>query len=95
MLVHGPGVPWYVMLAKDRYKYVRTLIEGEVEELYDLDADPAEVTNLAFNKEHFATVQRFRNAAIDELKRTDAGMVQKLPQVRPLISLTTSRRNHE
>lgn len=80
-LFHGPGVPWYVMLSKGRYKYIRNLVEGEVEELYDLDQDPEELTNLALDQSHLETLRMFRSATIAELRRTDAGLVNDLPTV--------------
>jgi arylsulfatase A-like enzyme len=79
-LLHGPGVPWYVMLAKVKFKYVRTLIEGEPEELYDLEADPEELINLARKKSHRQILQRYRQATIAELKRTEAGFVDHMPK---------------
>jgi len=79
-LYHGPGVPWFVMLAQGRYKYIRTLIEGEPEELYDLQSDPDELTNLALNDRHAATLRRLRAAAIAELRRTEAGFAGQLPR---------------
>lgn len=80
-LYHGPGVPWYVMLSQGRYKYIRNLIAGETEELYDLKEDPHELTNLASRAEHANRLKRFRQSAIDELTRTDAAMVKHLPPV--------------
>ena len=80
-LYHGPGVPWYVSLSEGRYKYIRTLIAGETEELYDVASDPHELTNLASEQQHRKRLQRFRAAAIIELKRTDAKMVDNLPPV--------------
>ena len=44
-------VPWWVSLAKGRYKYIRTLVEGEIEELYDLEKDPLEKENLSDKKQ--------------------------------------------
>ena len=35
------------MVAEGRYKYIRNLIKGEMEELYDLQRDPEELVNLA------------------------------------------------
>ena len=75
------GVPWWVSLRQDRYKYVRTLIEGEIEELYDLVNDPHELTNLALKRAHAATLRDFRKAAVAELRRTGAGMVDNLPAI--------------
>ena len=80
-LYHGPGVPWYVLYAQGQYKYVRTLIEGEIEELYHLDNDPNELVNLALLPENQQLLAKFRDATIAELKRTDAGMVENLPVV--------------
>ena len=80
-LYHGPGIPWYVMLSEGNMKYVRNLIEGEVEELYDVSKDPDELKNLALEQEYQSLLVQFREAAIDELKRTDAAMVDSLPDV--------------
>ncbi|MEO0447066.1 MAG: sulfatase-like hydrolase/transferase [Verrucomicrobiota bacterium] len=78
-LYHGPGIPWYVMISKGDLKYVRTLIEGETEELYDMQVDPGELTNLAGMPDHQAALARMRSAAIEELKRTNAGFVDSMP----------------
>lgn len=75
----GPGVPWYLLLTKGNYKYIRTLIEGEMEELYDLKKDPEELDNLALKPEFAETLSKFREATLEELKRTDAGMLKNLP----------------
>jgi WD40 repeat protein/beta-lactamase regulating signal transducer with metallopeptidase domain len=69
---HKRGIPWYLMLAEGRYKYIRTLEAGEPEELYDLLDDPA----------HRATLRKLRAAAIAELKRTGAKMIDTLPPVK-------------
>ena len=65
---------------KDQWKYIRTLIEGEVEELYDLEADPEELTNLARDPAFGETVIELREKLVAELKRTDAGMADGLPE---------------
>ena len=80
---HKTGIPWYLMLAQGRHKYIRTLEANEPEELYDLQADPEELTNLASEPQHAATVKKLRDAAIAELSRTGAKMVDSLPAVKP------------
>jgi len=80
-LYHGPGIPWYVMLARGNYKYVRTLVAGETEELYDISRDPAELINLAAEPKHQQRLRQMRQEAVEELRRTDAGFVDDLPAV--------------
>lgn len=78
-LYHGPGIPWYVMLSEGRFKYIRNLVAGETEELYDQKADPDELVNLASDPKHGDLLLKMRQSAIDELKRTNAGLVNNLP----------------
>jgi arylsulfatase A-like enzyme len=73
------GVPWWVSLRQGRYKYIRTLEEGEIEELYDLQNDPEELTNLALDARHAGRLKEFREGTLAELRRTRAGMVNRLP----------------
>ena len=75
------GVPWYASIHDGRYKYIRTFVEGEIEELYDLESDPEELTNLAQEKSQAARVAKMRADTIAELKRTDAGFADALPSV--------------
>jgi len=83
ILFHPPnvGVPWHVMLSEGRYKYVRTLVEGETEELYDVISDPEELKNLAFDSNYKQVLLQYRKAMIKELKRTDAQFVDNMPGV--------------
>ncbi|MBG89023.1 MAG: sulfatase [Verrucomicrobiales bacterium] len=82
LLRNTAGVPWYVMLQDGRYKYVRTLVEGETEELYDLENDPAELNNLAASGSQAERLTSLRRRVVAELRRTDAGFVDHLPSVR-------------
>ena len=77
----GP-IPWYVMFREGRFKYVRPLIEDELEELYDLQKDPEELNNLAAKPEYRETLTKLRAGAIAELRRTGAGFVDGMPRVR-------------
>ena len=78
-----PGHPWSILLRSGRYKYIRWLMEGEYEELYDLEDDPDEQVNLARKPEHQDRLREFRKKLERELERTDAGMAGRLPVPRP------------
>jgi arylsulfatase A-like enzyme len=75
------GFPWWVLLRDQRFKYVRYLIPGEMEELYDLKHDPEELVNLATKPAHHARLVQMRAATIAELKRTEAGFAEQMPAV--------------
>jgi arylsulfatase A-like enzyme len=74
-------VPWYVLLRQGRFKYIRTFEAGEIEELYDLTDDPEELVNLALESSHRQRLIELRQAALDELRRTSAKLVDHLPPV--------------
>ncbi len=78
------GIPWYVLLRDGPYKYIRYMIPGETEELYDLAADPEELQNLAVDPQHQQRLQRLRTLAIAELKKTDAEFADALPPTRQM-----------
>lgn len=81
-LTSSSGVPWYALLRDGKFKYVRYFVPGETEELYDLEADPDELTNLASKPEHLKRLVELRQKAIDELRRTDAKFVDVLPKTK-------------
>jgi len=76
------GVPWYSMVRQGRYKYIRSLVAGELDEFYDLEKDPEELVNLAQNPEYAAKVAEYRQMLTAELKRTEAKFADDLPPVR-------------
>ncbi len=84
------GVPWWIFLRKGNYKYIRTLVADEIEELYDLEADPEELQNLAVEADFHELLAEFRELLIAELRRTDAGMVDNLPPVRVMTASGTA-----
>lgn len=73
------GVPWWVAVRRGNYKYVRTLVADEVEELYDLAADPDELTNLAYEAKASEIVAKKRRELQEELKRTKCGFAERMP----------------
>ena len=76
------GVPWYVSLRQGRYKYIRTLVDNEIEELYDIGSDPEELTNLAVGGEHGDQLKSLREATVAEMRRTGWKLVDQLPRVK-------------
>src|SRR5690606_31265266 len=67
--VRGEGVfhvdvPWYVLLRDGPMKYIRPLIH-DLEELYDMNADPEALDNLAVKADHQASLLRLRAASVD------------------------------
>ena len=74
-------VPWYLLLRQGKYKYVRPLVP-DLEELYDMEADPEELDNLAVKREYQDTLQRLRQVLVTELRRTNAGFVDNMPAVK-------------
>lgn len=81
-LTAASNVPWYALLRYGKYKYIRNFVKGETEELYDLEADPEELTNLAVKAEFASQLVEFRNKASEELRRTDAKFVDNLPKTK-------------
>lgn len=75
------GVPWYVMLRDGKYKYVRPLI-ADLEELYDLEADPDELDNLAVKPEFRERLEKMRAMTIVELRKDKAGFLDNMPPVK-------------
>jgi len=81
-LTAASDVPWYALLRDGKFKYIRYLVAGETEELYDLDADPEELTNLAARAEHRDRLAALRARTIAELRHTDARFVDALPMTK-------------
>lgn len=77
-------VDWWIFLRYGKYKYIRTLVPNEIEELYDIEADPRELNNLALQSSHQKTLLEMRKGMIDELRRLDAGLVENLPEPKEL-----------
>src|SRR5205823_4925720 len=72
------GVPWWLSIRQDQYKYVRTLVPEKIEELYDLKADPDELKNIALGPAYRPVLEDYRARLLAELKRTKAGLVDAI-----------------
>lgn len=83
-LTAASDVPWYAMLRDGRHKYVRNLLAGEMEELYDLAADPEELVNLAARTDQRDLLTKLRQKTIEELRRTEAAFVDAMPPTRAM-----------
>ena len=85
-LTNTGNVPWWALLREGRYKYIRTLVEGETEELYDLLADPEELRNLAAVAGNEPLLQSLRQKTIVELKRTNAKFADTMPATKAMLA---------
>jgi len=76
-LFNHPEIPKHEGVRGERYKYARYFEQSPVyEELYDLQEDPMETTNLAGDPAHSKTLDRFRERT-DELQNQYGGPYKK------------------
>ena len=72
-----PHTPTLHAIRGERYKYIRYHGLWDVNELYDLQADPHETTNLIFQPEHRQTVEKL-NQRLFELLSESKGLNLRL-----------------
>jgi N-acetylglucosamine-6-sulfatase len=65
-----PMTPTIHAIRTDRYKYIRPYGLWDVEELYDLQADPHEIVNLVHQPQHQKTAQELKSRLFQLLKET-------------------------
>jgi N-acetylglucosamine-6-sulfatase len=65
-----PMTPTIHALRTDRYKFIRPYGLWDVEELYDLEADPKEITNLLRDPAHQEIVKQMKRQLFELLKQT-------------------------
>jgi arylsulfatase A-like enzyme len=77
--IYHNNVPRWIAIRYGKYKYIRTLLAGEMEEIYDVEADPEELTNLALKSEHAKLLTDLRERAIGELRKSKAPFADAMP----------------
>lgn len=78
-------VPYYLAVNDGRWKYIRYLRKGETEELYDLQADPEELVNLADKPSQKENLERLRAFVLAEARRTEAGFAEEIPPSKQML----------
>jgi arylsulfatase A-like enzyme len=78
------GVARWVSIRYGKYKYIRTLVAGEMEEIYDLETDPDELKNLALRPENKSLLADLRAKCVAELRRTSAAFADAMPPTRQM-----------
>ena len=58
-----------LVLRDERYKFVLNWKSRDLDELYDLETDPGEMTNLAYEANHGPTMQLMNRRALERLER--------------------------
>ena len=75
--------PAWIMVHEGRLKYTRQLAESCIEELYDLEADPDELVNLAVDASWHRQLKARRRHAIEAFRNKGAAFVDAIPE--PLV----------
>ena len=82
--VPNQNVDWWLFLRYGKYKYIRTLVEDEIEELYDIEEDPRELNNLVLDPAYSRIVVSMRESMVEELEKKNAGLVRNMPAPKEL-----------
>ncbi len=78
------GLYAWMMMRDGKYKYIRHFKDNVIEELYDLEQDPDELTNLAVNPEFKKKLTELRRKAVEEFQQKDGDFVAFLPAPKEL-----------
>lgn len=79
-IVHKTKIKAWMMLQTGKYKYVRYIYKDYIEELYDLENDPEELTNLAVKVEQKPLLRKFRKQLLKEFKKKNCQFLDLLPE---------------
>ncbi|MCG6191008.1 sulfatase-like hydrolase/transferase [Maribellus maritimus] len=80
-IVHrNTGTKAWMMLQTGKYKYVRYIYKDYIEELYDLENDPEELTNLAVKLEYKVRLRKMREQLLKEFRAKNCRFLDLLPE---------------
>ncbi len=82
-----PQTPTTFALRADRYKFIRYHGLWEIDELFDLQADPLEMTNLAYAPEHAERARQMSARLFALLAETNGTAIQLYPDRGPVFGL--------
>jgi N-acetylglucosamine-6-sulfatase len=74
-----PQTPTLHAIRGDRYKYIRYQGVWDIDELFDLRADPLEANNLIFAPGHEAIVEKLNRQMFQMLEATDGMAIPLSP----------------
>ncbi len=74
-----PQTPTVHALREERYKFIRYYGIWDVDELYDLEKDPAEMQNLIYSPEHQQIATRMRTQLFAMLEKTQGMQIPLFP----------------
>jgi len=69
----------WIMMREGKYKYIRYMRKDCIEELYDLEKDPDELTNLAVNPDYLEKLLELRKQTEEEFRKGDGEFMDYLP----------------
>ena len=82
-----PHTPTMHAVRGERYKYIRYHGLWDINELYDLQADPDETKNLIFSKKHEEVLKRLNTRLFDLLKNSGGLNLRLAPDRGPTFPL--------
>ena len=82
-----PHTPTMHAVRGERYKYIRYHGLWDINELYDLQADPDETKNLIFSKKHESVLKRLNTRLFDLLKNSGGLNLRLAPDRGPTFPL--------
>ena len=74
------GLYAWMMMRDGKYKYIRHFKDNVIEELYNMETDPDELSNLAVSPEHQGLLTKLRTKTVEEFRKKDGEFVDHLPE---------------